>query len=427
MVSGEPGPRTAGTGAELATGRGFAQTPRMRPELVIVGGARTAMAEYSGTPGFGRFKDVTAIDLAAHAAKAALQRCGVEAAMVDETFVGNVSQSSSDAIYGGRHVALKAGVPIERPALTVNRICGSGIQSVVSAAHAMLAGEARLCLAGGMENMSQVPHVIRGGREGFRFGQEPKIEDLLFAALYDPYCKFFMAQTAENVAKKVGISREEQDEYALRSHMLGAAAVKAGKFRDEIAPMTVMMGRKEVVVDQDDHIKPETTLQALSGLRPAFGKDGTVTAGNASGIVDGAAMLVVTTADRAKELGLKPKARIRSWGLAGVPPELMGLGPVPAIQNACARAGLKVGDLDLIEINEAFSAQYLGCEKELGLDRNKCNVNGGAIALGHPLGATGTRLLLTLVREMEQTGKALGCASACIGGGQGIAMILERA
>ena len=398
----------------------------MRPELVIVGGARTAMAEYSGTPGFGKFKDISAIDLAAHAAKAALQRTGVQPAMVDETFVGNAAQSSSDAIYGARHVALKSGVPIEKPALTVNRLCGSGIQAVVSAAHTIISGEAQLCLAGGMENMSQVPHVIRGAREGFRFGAEPKIEDLLFAALYDPFCKFFMAQTAENVAKKLTISRQEQDEYALRSHQLGAAAVKAGKFAAEIAPLTVQLGKKEVVVDKDDHIKPETSLEALAGLRPAFGKDGTVTAGNASGIVDGAAMLVVTTAQRAKELGLKPKARIRSWGIAGVPPELMGLGPVPAIQQACKKAGVQVGDLDLVEINEAFSAQYLGCEKELKLDRKKCNVNGGAIALGHPLGATGARLLLTLVREMEQGGKALGCASACIGGGQGIAMILER-
>ncbi len=398
----------------------------MHSDLVIVGGARTAMAEYSGTPGFGKFKDVSAIDLAAHAAKAALERTGCKPEMVDETFVGNASQSSSDAIYGARHVALKCGVPIEKPALTVNRLCGSGIQSVVSAAHAILTGEARLCLAGGMENMSQVPHVIRGAREGFRFGQSPQIEDLLFQALYDPFCKFFMAQTAENVAKKCAISREEQDEYALRSHMLGAAAVKAGKFAAEIAPLTVMAGKKEVVVATDDHIKPETTIEGLRALRAAFGKDGTVTAGNASGIVDGAAMLVVTTGARAKELGLKPKARIRSWGLAGVPPEVMGLGPVPAIQVACEKAKLKVSDLDLIEINEAFSAQYLGCEKELGLDRNKCNVNGGAIALGHPLGATGTRLLLTLVREMEQSGKSLGCASACIGGGQGIAMILER-
>lgn len=405
----------------------MADAPPMQADLVIVGGARTAMAEYSGTPGFGKFKNVSAIDLGAHAAKAAMERAGVKPEMVDETFVGNAAQSSSDAIYGARHVALKAGVPIDKPALTVNRLCGSGIQSVVSAAHSIMLGESKLCLAGGMENMSQVPHVIRGAREGFRLGMEPKIEDLLFAALYDPYCKFFMAQTAENIAKKVGISREEQDEYALRSHQLGAAAVKDGKFATEIAPLTVTKGRKEFVVDSDDHIKPETTLEGLQKLRAAFGKEGTVTAGNASGIVDGAAMLVITTAQQAKELGLTVKARIKSWGLAGVEPEIMGIGPVPAIQRACKRADLKVGDLDLIEINEAFSAQYLACEKELGLDRNKCNVNGGAVALGHPLGATGTRLLLTLVREMEETGKALGCASACIGGGQGIAMILERA
>lgn len=405
----------------------MADAPPMQADLVIVGGARTAMAEYSGTPGFGKFKNVSAIDLGAHAAKAAMERAGVKPEMVDETFVGNAAQSSSDAIYGARHVALKAGVPIDKPALTVNRLCGSGIQSVVSAAHSIMLGESKLCLAGGMENMSQVPHVIRGAREGFRLGMEPKIEDLLFAALYDPYCKFFMAQTAENIAKKVGISREEQDEYALRSHQLGAAAVKDGKFATEIAPLTVTKGRKEFVVDSDDHIKPETTLEGLQKLRAAFGKEGTVTAGNASGIVDGAAMLVITTAQQAKELGLTVKARIKSWGLAGVEPEIMGIGPVPAIQQACKRADLKVGDLDLIEINEAFSAQYLACEKELGLDRSKCNVNGGAVALGHPLGATGTRLLLTLVREMEETGKALGCASACIGGGQGIAMILERA
>lgn len=384
------------------------------------------MAEYSGTPGFGKFKDVSAIDLGAHAAKAALERAGVKPEQVDETFVGNAAQSSSDAIYGARHVALKAGVPIDKPALTVNRLCGSGIQSVVSAAHSILLGESRLCLAGGMENMSQVPHVIRGAREGFRFGMEPKIEDLLFAALYDPFCKFFMAQTAENVAKKLEISREEQDEYALRSHQLGAAAVKAGKFAAEIAPLTVQKGRKEFVVDSDDHIKPDTTLEALSKLRAAFGKDGTVTAGNASGIVDGAAMLVVTTAAHAKELGLTVQAKIKSWGIAGVEPEIMGIGPVPAIRQACEKAGVKVSDLDLIEINEAFSAQYLGCEKELGLDRDKCNVNGGAIALGHPIGATGARIVVTLLHELKRRGGKRGLATLCMSGGMGMAVEFER-
>ncbi len=398
----------------------------MTQEFVILGGARTAMAEYLGTPGFGLFADVSAIELGAIATKAALERTGVAAEQIEQVFVGNAEQTSADALYGARHVALKAGLPIETPALTVNRICGSGIQSVLSACHAMGVGEASLCVAGGMENMSQAPFVLRGLRTGIRFGTQPQLEDMLFAALYDPFCGFFMAQTAENVATKYEIPRAAQDEYALRSHQLGAAAVKAGKFAAEIVPVTVKRGRQEVVVDTDDHIKPDTTLEVLSKLRPAFGKDGTVTAGNASGIVDGAAALVVATAARAKELGLKPKVKIRSWAVAGVPPEIMGIGPVPAIRKACERAGLKVSDIDLFEINEAFAAQYLGCEQQLGLDRDKCNVNGGAIALGHPLGATGTRLLLTLVRELEESGKRLGCASACIGGGQGIAMIVER-
>jgi acetyl-CoA acyltransferase 2 len=398
----------------------------MQQELVILGGARTAMAEYSGTPGYGLLKDLSAIELGTIATKAALERTGVKPEQVDQIFVGNALQTSNDAIYGARHVGLKAGLPIEVPALTVNRLCGSGIQSVLSAAHAILAGEAKLCVAGGMENMSQAPHVLRGGREGFRFGTQPKLDDLLFAALLDPHCGFFMAQTAENVAKKYEIARRDQDEYALRSHKLGAAAVAAGKFAQEIVPITVKRGKKEVVVDKDDHIKPDTTLEGLAALNPAFGKDGTVTAGNASGIVDGAAALVVTTAAHAKALGVTPKARIRSYAVAGVPPELMGIGPVPSIRAAAQRGGLKIEDIDLFEINEAFSAQYLGCERDLGLDRDKVNVNGGAIALGHPLGATGTRLLLTLVRELHVSDKQFGCASACIGGGQGIAMILER-
>jgi acetyl-CoA acetyltransferase family protein len=398
----------------------------MQHELVILGGARTPMAEYSGTPGFGLFKDISAIELGAIATRAALERTGVPASEVDQVFFGNALQTSNDAIYGARHVALKAGLRIEVPCLTVNRLCGSGIQSVVSAAHALLTGEAAVCVAGGMENMSQAPFVLHGAREGFRFGSSPKLEDLLFAALLDPHCGFFMAQTAENVAKKFEIPRAAQDEYALRSHQLGAAAVRAGKFAAEIVPVTVKQGRNEVAVARDDHIKPDTSLEALSKLRPAFGKDGTVTAGNASGIVDGAAALVVTTRKQAQALGKQPKVKIRSWAVVGVPPEIMGIGPVPAIRAAAKRAGVSVDDIDLFEINEAFSAQYLGCEQELGLDRDKVNVNGGAIALGHPLGATGTRLLLTLIRELTDSGKQLGCASACIGGGQGIAMIIER-
>jgi acetyl-CoA acetyltransferase family protein len=398
----------------------------MTTDFVILGGARTPMAEYSGTPGFGLLADLSAIELGAIATKAAIERSGVAPSAIDQVFIGNCNQTSSDALYGARHVALRAGLPIETPALTVNRICGSGIQSVVSACHAMAVGEAGVCVAGGMESMSQAPFVLRGIRGGIRFGTQPPLEDMLFSALYDPYCGCFMAQTAENIAKKWGISREAQDEYALRSHRLGAAAVKAGKFAAEIVPVTVKRGKGELVVDTDDHIKPDTSLEALARLRAAFGKDGTVTAGNASGIVDGAAALVVATAARAKELGKKPLARIVSWGIAGVAPDIMGIGPVPAIRQACARAQIAVADLDVIEINEAFSAQYLGCEKELELDREKVNVNGGAIALGHPLGATGTRLLLTLVRELHDRGARLGCASACIGGGQGIAMIVER-
>jgi acetyl-CoA acetyltransferase family protein len=278
-----------------------------------------------------------------------------------------------------------------------------------------------------MENMSQAPHVLRGARDGFRFGTQPILEDLLMAALLDPYCGFYMAQTAENVAKKWSISRQEQDEYALRSHKLGARAVSEGRFAQEIAPLEVKRGRDQVQVALDDHIKPETTLEALAKLRPAFGKEGTVTAGNASGIVDGAAALLLTTRAMAKDLGLTVRASIRSWGIAGVPPEIMGIGPVPAIRQAAERAGLTKDDIDLYEINEAFAAQYLGVEKELKLDREKANVNGGAIALGHPLGATGARLLLTLMTELDRSGKALGCASACIGGGQGIAMIIEKA
>ena len=398
----------------------------MTTDFVILGGARTPMAEYSGTPGFGLFADLTAIELGAHATRAALERTKVAPAQVDQVFFGNCNQTSADALYGARHIALRAGLPIETPALTVNRICGSGVQSLVSACHAMAGGEAALCVAGGTESMSQAPFVLRGIRSGIRFGTQPPLEDMLYSALYDPFCGCFMAQTAENVAKKWGISREAQDEYALRSHRLGTAAVKAGKFAAEITPVAVKRGRQDVSVDTDDHVKPDTSLEALAKLRPAFGKDGTVTAGNASGIVDGAAALIVATRARAQELGLVPKARIVSWAVAGVPPELMGIGPVPAIKKACAKAGLAIGDIDLFEINEAFAAQYLGCEKELELDRNRCNVNGGAIALGHPLGATGSRLVLTLVRELHDQKKRYGCASACIGGGQGIALVVER-
>jgi len=394
--------------------------------VVIVGGARTPMCEYVATPGFGRFKDLSAIELGAHAAKAALARSKVDPAAIDHVVMGNALQTSVDALYGARHVGLKAGIPQSKPALTVNRLCGSGIQSIVNGAQMIQLGEAQSVLAGGMENMSQAPYALYGTRGGIPFGMQPQLMDTLFGALLDPLPGLMMAQTAEKVARRLSIGREEQDRYALRSHQLGAKAVAEGRFAAEIAPVTVKGRKGEEQVATDDHIKPDTTLEGLSKLRAAFGKDGTVTAGNASGIVDGAAALVLTTAERAKSDRLDVWARIRAWACVGVDPSEMGIGPVPAIRACLDRAGVNLRDVDRIEINEAFSAQYLGCEKELELDRERCNVNGGAIALGHPLGATGTRLVLTLMHELRRTNKRLGIASACIGGGQGIAILIEN-
>jgi acetyl-CoA acetyltransferase family protein len=398
----------------------------MSKQVVIVGGARTPMCEYVGTPGYGKFKDVSAIDLAAHASKAALQRAGISADAIEHVVIGNALQTSTDAIYGARHVGLKAGIPIGVPALTVNRLCGSGIQSIVNAAQMIQLDEATTALAGGMENMSQAPFCLYNARTGIPFGVQPQLVDMLFGSLKDPYADLFMAQTAERLATRLSIPREEQDKYALRSHVLGAAAVKEGRFGEEIAPVTVKGRKGDELVTTDDHIKPDTSLEALSKLRAAFGKDGTVTAGNASGIVDGAAAVVLTTAERAKADKLDVFASIVSWGIVGVDPREMGIGPVPAIRQALERAKVKLGDVERIEINEAFSAQYLACEKELGLDRERCNVNGGAISLGHPLGATGTRLVLTLMYELRRSQKRFGLASACIGGGQGIAILIEN-
>ena len=398
---------------------------QINQEIWIVAGARTAMAEYSGTPGFGKLKSVSALELGGIALKGALAKAGIKAEDIDHTVMGNALQTSTDAIYGARHVALKAGVPIDRPALTVNRLCGSGIQSIVSGAQMILTGEAGCVAAGGIENMSQAPHLIEGGRDGFRFGAKTELKDLLFHALLDPMCGLFMAQTAEKIAKKYGCTREEQDAFALRSHQLGAAAVKANLFKDEIVPVEIPGRKGPTIVDGDDHIKPETTLESLARLTPAFGKDGTVTAGNASGIVDGAAAVIVTSAERGKQLGVKPMGRIVGWSIVGVEPSEMGIGPAPAIKQLCDRVGLGIDKIDRFEINEAFSAQYLACEKDLGLDRTKVNVNGGAIALGHPLGATGARITLTLLHELRRSKKRYGISSACIGGGQGIALLVE--
>ncbi|MAE45711.1 MAG: acetyl-CoA C-acyltransferase [Planctomycetes bacterium] len=398
----------------------------MTHDIVIVGGARTPMAEYIGTPGFGKFKNLSAIELGAHAAVAALERSEVAPETIDHVVFGNVLQSSVDALYGARHIGLKAGVPVPVPALTVNRLCGSGIQSIVNAAQMIQLGEATTALAGGTENMSQAPYVLYGAREGFRFGKAPEMQDSLFASLHDPYADSFMAQTAEAIARRLSISREEQDAYALRSHELGAAAVQEGRFAEEIAPVVIPSRKGDLIVDTDDHIRPDTTIEGLSRLRAAFGKEGTVTAGNASGIVDGAAAVVVTTDEHARSQGLNTLAVIRGWSYVGVDPKEMGIGPVPAIQKLMEQSGIALDQVDRIEINEAFSAQYLGCEKELELDRDRCNVNGGAISLGHPLGATGTRLVLSLALELGRSKKRYGVASACIGGGQGIAMLIEN-
>ena len=395
--------------------------------VFIVGGARTPMTEYVGA-----LRDLSALELGAAASRGAFAKAGVQPEWIDHVVFGNVMQTSADAIYGARHVALKAGVPIEVPALTVNRLCGSGIQAAVTGAQHIQLGEAEVVLAGGMESMSQAPHVIRGARTGLKLGQG-KLEDTLYEALLDPMCGLFMAQTAERCASNYGISRDEQDRYAMRSQQRADEAWRAGRFADEVVPVELpargsMRGgpsRSAVIIDRDDHLRPETTLEALAKLPAAFSKDGTVTAGNASGIVDGGAALILAGEAAVKKRSLEPIARLVNWAAVGVDPSIMGMGPAPAIRKVLDRAGLTLGDIDLFEINEAFAGQYLAVEKELGLDRERVNVNGGAIALGHPLGMTGTRLLLTLTLEMRRRGAKRGIASACIGGGQGIAALVE--
>jgi acetyl-CoA acetyltransferase family protein len=405
----------------------------MTDDIFILGGARTPMADYTG-----KLRDFSALDLGAIAARAAMERTGVRPALVNHVVFGNVLQTSADAVYGARHVALKAGVPIEVPALTVNRLCGSGIQAAISGGQMIRLDEADLVLTGGTESMSQAPHVIRGLRSGLRLGQG-QLEDTLWSALLDTHCGCTMAGTAENCAAKYNVSREEQDRYAIRSQHLADAAWKAGRFKDEVVAVEITSrkagapGARSVragvegvdLFAQDDHIRPDSTLEGLAKLPAAFSKNGCVTAGNASGIVDGGAALLLASGKAVRTHGLTPVARLTHWATVGVDPALMGMGPVPATRMALDKAGITLKDLDLIEVNEAFAAQYLSVEKELGLDRDRVNVNGGAIALGHPLGMTGTRLLLTLVLELRRRGLHRGLATACIGGGQGIAAIVE--
>jgi len=391
--------------------------------IAIVNGARTPMGRYCG-----KLRDFTAQELGAIAAVEAIKRSGVEPSDIDHCVMGNAQQTSGDAIYGARHVALKAGVPIEVPALTVNRLCGSGMQSVVTATQMIQLGEAKAVLAGGMESMSQAPHVIRGMRWGVGFG-EGKLEDSLMVALLDSYCNLYMANTAELYGEQQNITREMQDDFALRSQQLADDAYKAGRLQEELTPVPLRNRRGEPTGEmftEDDHRRPGTTIDDLRKLKPAFGKNGTVTAGNASGIVDGGAAMVVMSMDEAEKRKLQPLGRILTWGIAGVDPKIMGSGPVPATRIALKKAGLKLDDIDLIELNEAFAAQALAVEKELGLDREKLNVNGGAIALGHPLGATGSRLLITLLYGLRRRKAKYGLSTACIGGGQGIAVIVEN-
>jgi acetyl-CoA acetyltransferase family protein len=387
--------------------------------IFILGGARTPMAEYAG-----KLKDISALELGAIASRAALERTGVAPGVVDHVVFGNVLQTSSDAVYGARHVGLRAGLPIEVPALTVNRLCGSGIQAAVSGGQMILLGEADIVLTGGMESMSQAPHVIRGLRSGLRLGQG-QLEDTLWSALLDTHCGCTMAGTAENCASKYAISREAQDEYAIRSQQLADKAWTEGRFADEVVPVELKSRKGVELFTQDDHMRPDSTMEGLAKLPAAFSKNGCVTAGNASGIVDGGAALILASDQGVQKHGLTPLARLTHWAYVGVEPTLMGMGPAPATRKVLGQAGLTLADIDLVEVNEAFAAQYLAVEKELGLDRARVNVNGGAIALGHPLGMTGTRLLLTLTLELRRRGLKRGLATACIGGGQGIAAIVE--
>jgi acetyl-CoA acetyltransferase family protein len=391
-------------------------------DIAIVSGARTPFGRYCG-----KLKDFSAQELGGVAAKGAIERAGIDAKEFDHAVFGNAQQTSGDALYGARHVGLRAGLPIETPALTVNRLCGSGMQSLVNAAQMIQLEEAKIVLAGGMEAMSQAPFTIRG-RDGFTLSPGGKLEDSLMVALLDSYCGLYMANTAELYGEQQGITRKAQDEFALRSQKSADEAYKAGRIQEELVPVPLRNHKGEVtgeVLAEDDHRRPQTTMEGLTKLKAAFGKNGTVTAGNASGIVDGAAAVVLMSLEEARKRGIQPLGRIVSWGIAGVEPKLMGRGPVPAVKIALQKAGLNLEYIDLIEVNEAFAAQYLAVEKELGLDREKVNVNGGAIALGHPLGATGTRLVITLLYELRRRKKKYGLATACIGGGQGIAMIVE--
>lgn len=389
-------------------------------EVFIVGGARTPFGTFGGL-----LKDVSATELGRTAAVAAMQKSRLSPEQIDQVVIGNVIHTGSNASYLARHIALQAGIPENVPALAVNRLCGSGLQSVVSAAQSILLDEANTALAGGAENMSLSPYVLKNTRFGTGLSS-PEIEDMLWATLKDEYVGCGMGITAENLAEKYDITRADQDHFALLSQQRASEAQRSGRLAMEITPVAVQDRKgRELIVSEDEHIRHDTTLDALSRLKPAFIEQGTVTAGSSSGINDGAACVVLANETTADRLQLSPLARIISWGTVGVSPSIMGIGPVDASKLALRRAKLSIDDIDLIEINEAFAAQYLAVEKELQLPREKVNVNGGAIALGHPVGASGSRILYSLALELKQQNKRYGLASLCIGGGQGIAMVIE--
>jgi acetyl-CoA acetyltransferase family protein len=392
-------------------------------ELVFLSARRTPFGTYGGS-----LKDLSATELGVHAAKAAIAQSGVKPEDIDNVVFGNVVQTSADAIYLARHVGLRSGIPHQVPALTVNRLCGSGFQAVVDAALEMLAGHSECALVGGTESMSQAPHIARGIRFGVALGKPPKLEDSLWEALTDSYTGLPMAMTAENLAAKYSISQKEVDEYSVQSQKRFAAAQEAGRFADEIAPMD-LPGKKGATIQfaRDEHNRPDTTVESLSRLPKVFKKDGVIHAGAASGICDGAAALVLATRQFAERKGLKPLGRLTGWGISGCDPAIMGIGPAPAIRRALQRHDAKLSDFDLFEVNEAFAPQYLAVEKDLGLPRDRTNVDGGAIAVGHPLAASGARITAHLLYEMRRRGVRRGIGSACIGGGQGIALLLETA
>jgi acetyl-CoA acetyltransferase family protein len=397
-------------------------TQRHSTDVVFLSGRRTPFGTFGGS-----LRSLTAVDLGVHAARAAIESAGIEPAAVDHVVFGNALQTTTDTIYTGRHVGLRAGVPTDVPGLTISRLCGSGFQAIVSGAMEILLGQADVVLCGGAESMSQAPHVLRGARWGdLRLGEPASaFEDALWASLLDANCGLTMAQTAEKLAEVTGVTREESDEVAFRSQHRSKLAWDAGWFAAEVAPIPIRSRRGEVLFNSDEHMRPDTTLAGLAALRPYFRKDGLVTAGNASGIGDGAAATVIANAEWAGAQGLAPIGRLVSWAAVGVSPDVMGIGPVPATQRALEIAGLRLEDMDLVEVNEAFAPQYMAVEKELGLDPEKTNVNGGAIAITHPLAASGARITIHLLHELRRRGGRYGVGSACIGGGQGMALIVE--